>query len=458
MKNTKKRVQPAAKGPVLKPFVESTPENELRGLLIAVGLTFLVYIPSLFNGFTNWDDNGYVTTNPLLWNLNAEGLIKLLSEPVMGNFHPLTMLTYALEYKLAGLKPFLYHLTNLVLHLLNTWLVYRLVMMLSGKVVVAFITAVLFGIHPMHVESVAWISERKDVLYALFFLLSLIMYVHYVRRNLAVKYLVFSILFFILSCFSKGQAVSLAVLLFALDYWLKRELGLRLVIEKIPYFAVALVFGIIAVSIQHSFGYMTAINMYSFTDRIFFAFYALVLYLGKLILPVNLSCFYPFPQKKDLLMYVSPAIMLAAAFLIWRTYKSTRLWVFGFSFFLITIFLLLQLVPVGGAVISERYTYIPYIGLFFIAGSLADSILQRRAKSARALAVLFTVILISYSAASVARIRVWKDSITLWSDALKKDNMVAVSYNNRASAYKDLKENEKALADYTKALQLNPNY
>jgi protein O-mannosyl-transferase len=287
---------------VSKTFIEDTRRNDRTAGILCMGIVAAVYFISLFNGFTNWDDQGYVTGNELIKSLSFDNIKKIFVTPVMGNYHPLTMLSYAVEYSIAGLSPFIYHLTNLLLHVLNTWLVYRVTRGLSANIVISFVTAVLFGIHPMHVESVAWISERKDVLYACFFLSSLIFYIRYVKGG-GRKMLFLSLFLFLLSLLSKGQAVSLTIVLFGVDFWLKRQWSLSLITEKIPFLLLSLAFGIAAIYVQHSFGYMQVIKLFSFTDRLFFACYALVLYLYKLILPVRLSCFYPFPAKMDFFIY-----------------------------------------------------------------------------------------------------------------------------------------------------------
>jgi protein O-mannosyl-transferase len=455
-KQTARRPVPAKEA--ARPAPAPIPFSGHKALWLCAAIVGALYIVSLFNGFTNWDDNGYLTSNALVKSFSLESLRKIAVTPVMGNYHPLTMLTYMLEYRLAGLNPFVYHLTNLVLHVLNTCLVFRLAMMLSGRMEVAFLTALLFGVHPMHVESVAWISERKDVLYAFFFLASLVYYVRYAKEGLRPKYLLISLLLFIPSLLSKGQAVSLAVLLFAIDYWLRRPFSMRLMLEKVPFFLLALVFGIVAVYIQHSFGYMQAINLYSFSDRIFFAFHAVVLYLGKLVLPLGLSCFYPFPLQKTALIYMSPVIVAGLLFLVYRSMRTTRLIAFGAAFFLVTIFLVLQLLPVGGAIISDRYTYIPYIGLFFIVATLLTGWMDRKPASQKTILTFAFAVVFIYSALAFNRIQVWKDSVTLWTAAIRTDSKVAVSYNNRANAYKELERKEEAIADYSRAIELNPNY
>ncbi|HMD13864.1 MAG TPA: glycosyltransferase family 39 protein, partial [Bacteroidota bacterium] len=198
--------------------------------------TAIVYIPSLFNHFTNWDDEIYILNNPLIKNLSVDGVAKIFSTPqYMGNYHPLTLLSYAFDYHLAELQPFVYHVTNLLLHFGCTFLVFFFLIELGMQQTSSFLAALLFGIHPMHVESVAWLSARKDVLYAFFFLGALICYVRYIQRDTK-RWYILSLLLFICSIFSKAVAVSLPVVVLLIDYLLDRPFSKKSILEKIPFF------------------------------------------------------------------------------------------------------------------------------------------------------------------------------------------------------------------------------
>ena len=197
-------------------------------------VTFLAFIPALSAGFVNWDDPDYVNNNILIKDFSH--LSALITTPLQGNYHPLTMLSLAINYSISGLDAWSYHLFNILFHLLNCFLVFRLALLLSNKnIVIAFTTAVLFGVHPMHVESVAWISERKDVLYSLFFLAGLVSYTKYVDTGSKKQYGV-TILFLVLSLMSKPAAVIFPVALFCIDLLRKRKFSFRLFLEKISFF------------------------------------------------------------------------------------------------------------------------------------------------------------------------------------------------------------------------------
>src|SRR6266478_1324159 len=204
--------------------VRSTPQKKSSPWIVPfiLLLTFLAYIPALRAGFVNWDDGDYIVDNLIV--KDFANLKSILSTPVQGNYHPLTMLSMAINYQISGLNAWSYHLFNLVFNLINCFLVYRLVMLLSNRsIIIAFTTAILFGVHPMHVESVAWVSERKDVLYALFFLAGLISYTKYIDTSSG-KHYVLTIVFLILSLLSKPAAVIFPLALFCIDLLRNRRI------------------------------------------------------------------------------------------------------------------------------------------------------------------------------------------------------------------------------------------
>ena len=217
----------------------------LLPILIVTGICF---IPMLSNELTNWDDEYYVVQNNLLRGPDWAGIFDI-NKPVVSNYHPVTVLTLALNYQMTQLDPSSYLVTNLLLHLANTGLVFYFIFLISGRRIwVAAFSAIIFGIHPMHVESVAWVSERKDVLYTFFFLLSLIQYWYFLNSNKK-KHAAFSLLFFALSILSKPAAIILPLILFLLDYWHGQNLKKNLLL-KIPFLLISIAFAIITVNIQ----------------------------------------------------------------------------------------------------------------------------------------------------------------------------------------------------------------
>ena len=282
----------------LKNTASSAPSKSRLYLLLACILTFVVFLPTLFNGFINFDDPQYISENPIVQSFNSFNLKQIFTSPFVGNYQPITMLTYMVDHALLGLNPKIYHFTNLIFHLLNVIVLYFIFLRVNFNTTTSLIAALLFGIHPLHVESVAWIAARKDVVYAFFFFLSILFYLKYIQQQKKQFYAI-SILLFILSVLSKAQAVVLPVVLFLFDYILKRKLNKQTILEKIPFFAVSIAFGIMAIMIQRNAGAVQTFSYFPLYQRILFACYGLANYFYKIILPIDLSIFYPYPETND---------------------------------------------------------------------------------------------------------------------------------------------------------------
>lgn len=462
-----KQIRKSKKAEARKPVVKKERSNYkwLYFAIVAI-VTFVAYWPALDNGFVNLDDDRYVYENTKWIHRSVEAsqltpdgaLIKeMFAIPEgyhMGNYHPFAMLGYKLIYNAAKLDPFYYHLVNILIHVLNSLLILIFIRRLTGNDLVAFATALLFGVHSLHVESVAWISELKDLLYSFFFISSLITYLSYIDKGER-KFLVFSILLFIGSLFSKGQAVSLAVTLFLLDVYRRRAFSSRLAFEKVPYFALAVIFGIIAIKAQQSMGAIQEIALYSPFERVIFASYGYITYLWKMILPLNLSAYYSYPTKPvggslPAYLYVYPLLVIALVALTIYSLRFSRKIFFGIAFFSVTVFLVLQLLPVGGAVMADRYTYIPSLGILYLFAEGLFYLHQRYGKTS-ALALL-AVATITYSVLTWQRCEVWKDGMTLWSDVISKTQTVALAYNNRGVLFNELGQEK------LDSVKINPAY
>ncbi len=328
----------------------------------------------------------------------------------------------------------------------------------NGIVVIPSITAVLFAIHPMHVESVAWASERKDVLYVFFFLLSLVGYVFYLSNNYGTKFLVVSFIYFILSLFSKGQAVVLPLVFLAIDYYLKRKIDKRMIIEKIPFFILSAIFGVIAIKAQVA---ESAINS-DLADKskiLFTSSYGLFLYIFKAILPIGLSGAHPYPKADAggiaALLYVAPAIILGLLFLVYRSIKSNRFVVFGSIFFLAGVFMMLKFIPVGDTIISERYSYLPYIGIFFIFGSYYNIILEKFKQYKTIVYAVLGVLILVLSVGTFQRCFIWKDTFSFWNDVAEKYPTYWRAPNNIAQGYLQKKDYDNAVKYFSKAIEVD---
>jgi len=433
--------------------------TELVWLLGILALTFLVYWPGLDNRFTDWDDNFYVTENPLVAHPDAGAI---LTTPVAGNWHPLTIWSFALNYQAAKLDPRAYHLTSLLLHLANTALVFLFVWQLSrGRRWTSLGAAALFGLHPMHVESVAWVAERKDVLYAFFYLAGLIAYLRWVDRKQMAGWIA-AVALFVLSCASKPAAVVFPLTLVAIDWFRQRRFTRGVWLEKAPFFLVALVVGIVTLQIQRASGAIT--EHWGPFQKLLFAAYGLVMYVVKLFVPVRLSAIYPYPRLAPGAIGAVYYLTLAAALigfplLVW-VFRNQRVILFGFAFYLINVILVLQFFSIGGAVMAERYTYVAYIGLFVALAWWLDEPAGRIPRAVRTAVAAVLVLLIPVSAyASWKRVEVWQNAETLWNDTISKyPGRIADAYNNRGYYYyAEAQKYDAALADFDEALRLNPN-
>ena len=437
-------------------------------IIAILAITFACYYPVLNDKkeFTNWDDATYIIdkesqATPVvqhqITSTSFDNIKKIFSpsDPVSLNYHPLTMLSLAYNYKFAAKKeygepsPKGFFITNLFLHLCNTFLVFVFLYLLSRKRFwVGAISALLFGIHPMHVESVAWASERKDVLYCFFFLASCISYIYYLDSK-KIKFIAPCVALFVLSCLSKAMAAPLPFVLILIDIYRERKINARTLLEKIPFFALMLVFGLLAVHIQSKEA-IADFQTFTLYQRFMFAAYGFLAYWAKLFVPVKLSAFYPYPAMDQInaIYYLAP--LLAVAFVLvpaWYFYKNNRenfrLWVFGMGFFIFMVAMVLQFVSVGAALMADRYTYLPYIGAFFILATFIDRAIEGKNKNVvTGITAAYAVV---FAAGCYLRVGVWENSYTLWTDVIKKypyvieqkGNVVQVKEVGVVNAYKD---------------------
>jgi len=464
-KQIKREVTKRQTAPLKKSFWERHFNLLAMGLLVVV--TVMIYYPSMNNQLTNWDDNLYVTENPAIKTLHGDSIGYTLQHTFTsfknGNYHPLTMLSYCVEYSLFQLDPKPYHVTNLIFNILNSLLVLLFVLLLTKQRTTAFITAMLFAIHPMHVESVAWVSERKDVLYTFFSLLSLCFYLLYTSTHKRkVFYYILALFAFVLALLSKAMSVVVPVIFILADYFSGRKFTVKSLLEKVPFLALSLLFGIISIPAQQSFNAVGDLTNYNFLLRFLFVTYELVIYLWKAVLPINLTAFYSYPFKPyPLIVYASPGLIAVLVLLIFLSKRYGRDIIFGFGFFIVSLVMVLQLLPVGGAIVAERYTYLAYIGLFFIAGRGVDlalsKLLPRQKVVAMMLVVSLTGIFGLYAYLARQRTKVWESSITLWTDVLLKNSLEPRGYINLGHVYYQNNQYHEALAVYDQYVKIDDN-
>ncbi len=439
-------------------------------------ITFVVFSSAFDNDFVNWDDDRYITGNPQIKEFSFKSIVGFFTNFYFLMYIPISITSYAVDYYIGnGLNPFVFHFTNVLFHLLNTVLVfifiYKISKLANSKyfLELAIISSVLFGITTLHVESVVWVSERKDVLYSFFFLLSLIIYLKYVKTN-NLKFLVLALLFFVFALMSKAMSVVLSLCIVAIDYYLKRNLlNKKVILEKIPFFALSLLFGIIAIyalGTEEPFvdPYKTPTpetEARPFYENIVFASYGFITYIVKLIVPYNLSAIYPYPPKNEgipIEFWFYPLPVLAIIYAFIKSLKKNLHIAFSIAFFTFNVFFVLQIFSYQSFIMTDRYSYMSSIGLFFLIGYLATKLLEKNNKLKIPLIAVFVVYLTFISIKTYARVNVWQNSITLWEDVNEKNPNVIVAYYNKGNAYQAKGELKKAIDAYSSAAKLNPKH
>ena len=394
-------------------------------LFAILALTVFLYIYVFKSNFLiTWDDQKYITENASIKEISWVNFKNMFTSSYVNCYLPLTIITYAIEYSLFGLNPVPYHVFNLILHLLNVYLVFIFIQKLANKKEISIIVALVFAIHPMHVESVAWVSERKDVLYSFFFLCSLISYLNYLKKDFEWKYLIYCFLFFVLSLLSKPAAVPLPIVLILIDYYFSLNIfDKKRIFEKIPFLILSLIFGIVAYILQKDTGTIDVSPVYLWYDKFFLVSYSFIFYIIKLIFPFYLSAIYYFPNKINGLLpfeyYISPLIILLIILAIYKSGIHRKYLLFGFLFYLITIIMVIQFVPFGRAITADRYSYIPYIGLSFIIGYFFNYLTIKN-KIKNILLIIGTGYILVFSFQTWNRNIIWLNGISLFNDVAEK--------------------------------------
>lgn len=441
--------------------------------LLLVAVTLLLYAPASHNGFVNFDDDAYILRNP---NVRAgvtwPTIVWSFTHFESANWHPLTWMSHALDCQLFGLNPSGHHLTNVVLHALNVALLFLVLQSATGCTWRCLVVAALFAFHPVNVESVAWIAERKNVLSMFFFLLALLAYVWYARRPQVMRYCAVFVLF-LLALMSKPQVITFPCLILLLDFWPLRRVAKissprsdvpqfsaqKLILEKVPLFVLVIASAVLTVMAQRAGYAIRSVSDYSLLNRIETALTSCVRYLRILVWPCGLTAFYPhrvglFPVWQ----VVAAALVLIVLTVIagWQIRHRPYLLV-GWLWFLGSLFPVSGLFQVGGQALADRFAYISFIGLFIgLVWLVADWTVGQRSRIFAA-AIAVVVILVAFGIVTQRQIGYWHDSVTLWNRALDvtQDNFVA--HTNLATVLEQQGRIDEAMVHVRAALAIMPD-
>ena len=429
--------------------------KEILILVFVLAATFLSLSPSLRGEFTNWDDRLLVVDNPEIRSLDFNHLKTIFTSTASLGYIPLTILSFAAEHHFFGLNPFVFHLDNLLLHLIVIALIFWLGLRLGLGAWAAGLAALLFGIHPMHVEAVAWVSARKDGLYAVFYLLAMHSHLTYIEKKQK-RFFLLTVACGILSMLAKPMALSLPLILWVLDWMKGKKFTLQIVREKIPHFLYIIPLMLITYRI-HPYK-----SIHSLSEALLIWIWSAAFYIEKFLFPFPVVPRYSLPQPvtPGNLSYLTALAFLAICVLIFIRFKRNRWLMFAVLFYFFSIFFLFRFDHSNIKVVADRYMYLPSLGFCFLFGFLIRQDLlrleeKRRLRKCIAIAGL-AVFFGALSVQSFFQCRVWKDSLTLWSEMIRYNPDNSLAFYNRAKAYEFEKEYDLARADYSKALTLNP--
>jgi tetratricopeptide (TPR) repeat protein len=489
--------------------------REILICLLLLTATLAVYWPVQNHDFLEYDDHEYITTNPYVKaGLSSEGILWAFSTGHVGNWHPVTWLSHMLDCELYGLNPRGHHLTNVIFHMVNSVLLFLVLRLMTGAVWRSGLVAALFALHPLHVESVAWVSERKDVLSTLFWLLTMWAYCGFARRSLRSRYLL-ALLCFMLGLMAKSMLVTLPFVLLLLDYWPLERLGLKrsagrataanqngsqykelsrqvrcLLWEKVPFFVLSAVICVVTFSTQKSGGGVKSFELVPLQGRIANAVLSYVKYISKMIWPQDLAALYPLPLDGPPMWQV-PWAALLLLFITLVAIKTIRRHPYvsvGWFWYLGTLVPVIGLVQVGPQAMADRYTYIPLIGLFIVVSWGVHHLATLWPRRKSFLVLLTAVLLVALMIRTHQQLRHWRTTSTVFlhtldvidtrslGDLLKYDVFTldeaiahysepgklkpdhAIAHNILGINLVNQGRIEEAISQFTQALKIDPHY
>ena len=445
--------------------------NAVIACCILAGLTTIVFAQVARFEFVNYDDDAHVYENPgALRGLGPESVAWVFQTTFVGNYIPITGLSFLLDYQIYGLDPGGYHLTNLLFHIANVLLLFVFLNTTTRRIWPSVFAAALFAVHPLHVESVAWISARKDVVSTFFWLAAMLSYAIYARRPRVFPY-VLSFALFLLGLFSKPMLVTLPFVLLLLDLWPlqrfdpmslaskeERAKLRKLILEKVPFLAAAIAISTLTAVTQYRTGAVAAATAVPLFHRIQNALVSYAAYLGKTIWPNDLIVHYPYRSAAFSPVPIVGAIvflLVVTTALLYMTRRRPYL-IVGWLWYLGTLVPVIGLVQVGNQSMADRYTYVPLIGVFIaVAWAVAD-IVQRVPRLKIALPAVCTAIVLLLAGAAYRQTGYWRDSATLFAHVIDIDPGNALGQNKIGSALLETGKVDEAIVHIEAALRLNP--
>jgi len=448
-------------------------------------VTFVAFEQVRHNGFVDYDDNRYVTENPLVNSgITAESVTRAFSTTHASNWYPLTWLSHMLDCQFFGLRPYWHHLVNLLLHIANSLLLFWILRRMTGAIWRSAFVVTLFAVHPVHVESVAWVAERKDVLSGLFWMLTIAVYIRYAERP-SIRWYLAVFLSLCLGLMAKPMLITLPFVLCLLDYWPLGRLqshrpGVNeapmqcesskpsrgrvrvsyLLVEKIPLFVVvAIISGVTFIS-QRSGGALADMEKLSIAGRLSNAGVSYIRYILKMLYPTRLAVFYPHPLSGVALWQwaISFLLLIAVSILLLYTLRRWKYLAVGWLWYLGTLVPVIGLVQVGSQAMADRYAYLPSIGFFIMiawtAGEIIAKLRLRKIEVAISAAIVLSVLVVC----TRMQVKHWQNDLTLFGHAARVTRNNYIMHNSYGVALQKIGRLDEAVRQFNKALQIKPEY
>lgn len=445
--------------------------------MILLGMTLAVYWQVRSHEFIDFDDTIYVTQNPhVTTGLTIANIIWALTSVDVTYWSPITFLSHMTDVQLFGMDPRYHHITSITIHSFSTVLLFLLLCHLTRSRWQSFFIAALFALHPLHVESVAWVAERKDVLSAFFWFLTLGVYAVYVGKRKPLLYCL-TLIFFVLGLMSKPMVITLPLVMLLMDFWplnrykylqqngerpLPGELLPQLMPylkEKIPFFACSIVSGVVTIYGQHKVGAVVSIEQLPISYRIGNALIAYLKYLGKTVWPQDLAVFYPLPPTIPLWEVICSLLVLLIVSV--TTIRAGRRYPYlpvGWFWYLITLLPVIGFTQAGSQAMADRFTYIPHIGLFIIAAAGISDLTRRLHYRRGILTLICGTVLLASAALTWQQLGYWRDNISLYRHSLNVTAGSFLIHYNLGIALANKMDLDAAINEYKKALRIRPNY